>query len=556
LAWEELWQRKASRAVAAIRGVTPLAGLVATVAGNATQLPFPNAAFDAIVCDPPYFDNIDYAEAADSHYGWMRLVLAPIYPEIFAAPCSPRAAEIVVHRQAPDPEAERRQYEESIRLSIAEAARVLKPDRCVAVLYAATDVTQLAEFLALIQPGGIELAEVVRVKTERVTASSAQSATPSSFVLLLRKSREIAALDQPAANAARVLELADVGQPNLLAAVVEILEAEWQEVDIDATIPSEYAGTNRQRISEYVRAHPDPRLLLRDLGAPTLRRHAQRLGLESRALGADATALAREILVAIGFAVPEPPEFLFAREYDRLVDVVQQLSLARSEQELRGAFMTGASTAERILRYATVGWLVALAGHRWEEAMHDLFSRVSEVSFPGVGELALGYWKALFCKLPDLRDDASEQLQPTLAQLRRVLRRGKVEDRLNKLIATRNRVEHDKEEFLSRPLEELREAMRLASQAGETAIGDLLSRRVLPQVLQPMEEHRDRWGRLRLELQDERRRTVEMWVDSPTDLTRRLDPAKPGEMSQVSGGEVELVDVGGDRLIESVELSA
>jgi hypothetical protein len=39
-------------------------------------------------------------------------------------------------------------------------------------------------------------------------------------------------------------------------------------------------------------------------------------------------------------------------------------------------------------------------------------------------------------------------------------------------------------------------------------------------------------------------------------VTRRLDPAKPGEMSQVSGGEVELVDVGGDRVVELVELSA
>ena len=37
-------------------------------------------------------------------------------------------------------------------------------------------------------------------------------------------------------------------------------------------------------------------------------------------------------------------------------------------------------------------------------------------------------------------------------------------------------------------------------------------------------------------------------------LTRRLDPAKPGEMSQVSGGEVQLVDVGGDRLIELVDV--
>jgi hypothetical protein len=38
--------------------------------------------------------------------------------------------------------------------------------------------------------------------------------------------------------------------------------------------------------------------------------------------------------------------------------------------------------------------------------------------------------------------------------------------------------------------------------------------------------------------------------------TRRLDPAKPGEMSQVSGGEVEAGDVVGDRLVESVEVAA
>jgi hypothetical protein len=41
---------------------------------------------------------------------------------------------------------------------------------------------------------------------------------------------------------------------------------------------------------------------------------------------------------------------------------------------------------------------------------------------------------------------------------------------------------------------------------------------------------------------------------SPGNRIRRLDPAKPGQMSQVSGGEVELVDVGGDCLLELVEV--
>jgi hypothetical protein len=37
---------------------------------------------------------------------------------------------------------------------------------------------------------------------------------------------------------------------------------------------------------------------------------------------------------------------------------------------------------------------------------------------------------------------------------------------------------------------------------------------------------------------------------------RRLDPAKPEQMSQGSGGKVELADVGGDRLIDSVDVAA
>jgi hypothetical protein len=41
-----------------------------------------------------------------------------------------------------------------------------------------------------------------------------------------------------------------------------------------------------------------------------------------------------------------------------------------------------------------------------------------------------------------------------------------------------------------------------------------------------------------------------------TRRTRRLEPAKPAEMSQVSGGEVEVGDVVGDRLVESVEVAA
>ena len=65
----------------------------------------------------------------------------------------------------------------------------------------------------------------------------------------------------------------------------------------------------------------------------------------------------------------------------------------------------------------------------------------------------------------------------------------------------------------------------------------------------------DRVPRARLRCVGATACTLEMATSDKSErLTRRLDPAKPGEMSQVSGGEVELVDVGGDRLVESVEV--
>ena len=35
-----------------------------------------------IVTDPPYYDNIDYADLSDFFYVWLRPILRDIYPEL------------------------------------------------------------------------------------------------------------------------------------------------------------------------------------------------------------------------------------------------------------------------------------------------------------------------------------------------------------------------------------------------------------------------------------------------------------------------------------------
>ena len=48
-----------------------------------------------IVTDPPYYDNIQYAELSDFFYVWLRPLLRDIYSELFAGMMIPKAEEIV-----------------------------------------------------------------------------------------------------------------------------------------------------------------------------------------------------------------------------------------------------------------------------------------------------------------------------------------------------------------------------------------------------------------------------------------------------------------------------
>ena len=48
-----------------------------------------------IVTDPPYHDNVGYADLSDFFYIWLRRSLGDLYPGLFATPLTPKAAELV-----------------------------------------------------------------------------------------------------------------------------------------------------------------------------------------------------------------------------------------------------------------------------------------------------------------------------------------------------------------------------------------------------------------------------------------------------------------------------
>src|SRR5262249_61384620 len=48
-----------------------------------------------VSCDPPYYDNIGYAELSDFFYVWLRRSLRSIFPKLFLTVATPREAELV-----------------------------------------------------------------------------------------------------------------------------------------------------------------------------------------------------------------------------------------------------------------------------------------------------------------------------------------------------------------------------------------------------------------------------------------------------------------------------
>ncbi|MDH7515186.1 MAG: DUF1156 domain-containing protein, partial [Bacteroidota bacterium] len=97
-------------------------GLPATVLrGSATALPSPALNFDAVITDPPYYDNVPYADISDFFYVWLKRTIGHLYPEHFATEGTPKKQEAVADamRHGGSKEKARHAYERMMAQSFA-----------------------------------------------------------------------------------------------------------------------------------------------------------------------------------------------------------------------------------------------------------------------------------------------------------------------------------------------------------------------------------------------------------------------------------------------------
>ena len=132
----------------AVRAYESLSGLgkpAETVRGSATELPFEDRSFDAVITDPPYYDNYSYSNLSDAFYVWLKRGIGNVHGEHFASELTPKKAEAIkaAYRHKGDDGAATRRYEDLMTNSLREAHRVLKTNGVIAVVYTQQDNTGL-----------------------------------------------------------------------------------------------------------------------------------------------------------------------------------------------------------------------------------------------------------------------------------------------------------------------------------------------------------------------------------------------------------------------------
>lgn len=101
---------------------------------TATLLTFKENHFDAVFTDPPYYDNVPYADLSDFFYVWLKRCVGDMFPEIFSRPLTPKKDEIIADGSRQ--ENPKLFFEEKLSEAFKEIYRVLKPNGIATIIYA------------------------------------------------------------------------------------------------------------------------------------------------------------------------------------------------------------------------------------------------------------------------------------------------------------------------------------------------------------------------------------------------------------------------------------
>ncbi|MFL6208743.1 MAG: DUF1156 domain-containing protein [Pyrinomonadaceae bacterium] len=188
--------------------------------GSATSIALSDSILDAVITDPPYYDNVPYADISDFFYIWLKRTVGHLYPQHFSAELTPKKKEAIAEpmRHEGDSGKAKRAYEEMMAQAFAEANRVLKPGGQMTVVYAHKTTLGWATLVDALRQAGFTVTEAWPMDTEKPGRLRAQeSAALASSIFLIARKRD----------GARMGEYETEVRPELERIVRERVETLW-----------------------------------------------------------------------------------------------------------------------------------------------------------------------------------------------------------------------------------------------------------------------------------------------------------------------------------------
>lgn len=173
--------------------------LIEVTQGDASDLDLDDGSVTAVVVDPPYYDNVQYAELADFFYVWLRLTLRSFHPDWFAEPLTEKDQEAVsnwIRFKKIDPkrakEMARLDYERKMTKIFREAHRVLRAEGVMTVMFTHKRVEAWDTLSKSLIDAGFEVVSSWPIHTESQHSmhQANKAATASTILLTCRKRDE------------------------------------------------------------------------------------------------------------------------------------------------------------------------------------------------------------------------------------------------------------------------------------------------------------------------------------------------------------------------------
>ncbi len=161
-----------------------------SIHSSATSLPIPDNYLDAVITDPPYYDNVPYSHLSDFFYVWLKRSVGDLYPELFSTPLTPKSNEIVAYSNGPGGfEEGKRKFETMLADSFKEMHRILKPNGVAVIVYAHKSTEGWETLINSLLDSGLVITAAWPINTEMQSRLRAResAALASSIYIVARK---------------------------------------------------------------------------------------------------------------------------------------------------------------------------------------------------------------------------------------------------------------------------------------------------------------------------------------------------------------------------------